>query len=105
MLKTSFGLTKSAALVLAQFAERAADDIMEGLLAGGIIYYHGAALAAECLAPDPAPENMTDPYELSPYDCVMDGKDRAAEIIKDALTKQKNQLRGKFKLNQRNDRN
>ncbi len=34
------------------FIESTADDLLQGVLAGGILYYHGMALAAECLALD-----------------------------------------------------
>ncbi len=34
------------------FIESTADDLLQGVLAGGILYYHGMALAAECLSLD-----------------------------------------------------
>lgn len=34
------------------FIEATANDLLQGVLAGGILYYHGMALAAECLALD-----------------------------------------------------
>lgn len=37
---------------LGHFIEATADDLLQGVLAGGILYYHGMALAAECLALD-----------------------------------------------------
>jgi hypothetical protein len=43
----AFGLKQ-----LSHFIEVTADDLLQGVLAGGILYYHGMALAAECLALD-----------------------------------------------------
>jgi hypothetical protein len=43
----AFGLRQ-----LSHFVEVTADDLLQGVLAGGILYYHGMALAAECLALD-----------------------------------------------------
>jgi len=37
---------------LGTFIEATANDLLQGVLAGGILYYHGMALAAECLALD-----------------------------------------------------
>ena len=34
------------------FVERTGVEILEGVLAGGVLYYHGMALAADCLALD-----------------------------------------------------
>ena len=36
------------------FIEAAANDLLQGVLAGGVLYFHGMALAADCLAMDPA---------------------------------------------------
>lgn len=43
----AFGLRQ-----LGIFIESTTDDLLQGVLAGGILYYHGMALAAECLALD-----------------------------------------------------
>ncbi len=43
----AFGLRQ-----LSHFVESTAEDLLQGVLAGGILYYHGMALAAECLALD-----------------------------------------------------
>jgi hypothetical protein len=43
----AFGLRQ-----LGSFIEATANDLLQGVLAGGILYYHGMALAAECLALD-----------------------------------------------------
>jgi hypothetical protein len=37
---------------IGSFIETTANDLLRGVLAGGILYYHGMALAAECLALD-----------------------------------------------------
>jgi hypothetical protein len=37
---------------IGSFIETTANDLLQGVLAGGILYYHGMALAAECLALD-----------------------------------------------------
>lgn len=37
---------------LRTFIDTTADELLQGVLAGGILYYHGMALAAECLALD-----------------------------------------------------
>jgi hypothetical protein len=37
---------------IGSFVETTANDLLQGVLAGGILYYHGMALAAECLALD-----------------------------------------------------
>lgn len=43
----AFGLRQ-----LGSFIEATANDLLQGVLAGGILYYHGMALAADCLALD-----------------------------------------------------
>jgi hypothetical protein len=43
----SFGLRQ-----IGMFVEVAANDLLQGVLAGGVLYYHGMSLAAECLALD-----------------------------------------------------
>jgi hypothetical protein len=48
----AFGLRQ-----LSHFVETTADDLLQGVLAGGILYYHGMALAAECLALDECHRN------------------------------------------------
>ena len=37
---------------LGSFIESTSDDLLQGVLAAGVLYYHGMALAAECLALD-----------------------------------------------------
>jgi hypothetical protein len=37
---------------IGNFIEHTANDLLQGVLAAGILYYHGMALAAECLALD-----------------------------------------------------
>ena len=37
---------------IGNFIEHSANDLLQGVLAGGILYYHGMAIAAECLALD-----------------------------------------------------
>jgi hypothetical protein len=37
---------------IGNFIEHAANDLLQGVMAAGILYYHGMALAAECLALD-----------------------------------------------------
>ena len=37
---------------IGNFIEHTANDLLQGVMAGGILYYHGMALAAECLALD-----------------------------------------------------
>jgi hypothetical protein len=37
---------------VASFIEAASDDLLQGVLAGGVLYYHGISLAAECLSLD-----------------------------------------------------
>jgi hypothetical protein len=43
----SFGLRQ-----LGTFIETTSDDLLQGVITGGILYYHGMALAADCLALD-----------------------------------------------------
>ena len=43
----AFGLRQ-----LGSFIEATANDLLQGVLVGGILYYHGMALAADCLALD-----------------------------------------------------
>ena len=43
----AFGLRQ-----LGSFIEATSNDLLQGVLAGGILYYHGMALAADCLALD-----------------------------------------------------
>jgi hypothetical protein len=37
---------------ISNFVEHAANDLLQGVMAAGILYFHGMALAAECLALD-----------------------------------------------------
>lgn len=57
----SFGMSVGASGLryIANFIEFAANDLLQGVIAGGILYYHGMALAAECLALDA--EHRRDP--------------------------------------------
>ena len=50
----AYGLTIGASGLqhIRAFIDTTADDLLQGVLAGGILYYHGMALAAECLALD-----------------------------------------------------
>ena len=43
----AFGLRQ-----IGTFIEATANDLLQGVLAGGVLYYHGMALAADCLALD-----------------------------------------------------
>jgi hypothetical protein len=51
---TSFAMGVGATGVrqIAGVIDRYGDDLLEGILAGGILYYHGISLAADCLALD-----------------------------------------------------
>lgn len=50
----AFGVTvgTSGLRSIGTFIEHAANELLQGVLAAGILYYHGMALAAECLALD-----------------------------------------------------
>jgi hypothetical protein len=50
----SFGMSVGASGLryIGNFIEHAANDLLQGVMAAGILYYHGMALAAECLALD-----------------------------------------------------
>jgi len=50
----SFGISVGASglRLIGNFVEHTSNDLLQGVLAGGILYYHGMALAAECLALD-----------------------------------------------------
>jgi hypothetical protein len=50
----SFGLSVGASGLryIGNFIEHTANDLLQGVMAAGILYYHGMALAAECLALD-----------------------------------------------------
>ncbi len=50
----SFGVSVGASGLryIANFIEYAANDLLQGVMAAGILYYHGMALAAECLSLD-----------------------------------------------------
>ncbi len=39
---------------IGNFIEHTSNDLLQGVMAGGVLYYHGMALAAECLALDEA---------------------------------------------------
>jgi hypothetical protein len=51
---SSFALGVGATGVrqISRVIDRYGDELLEGILAGGILYYHGIALAADCLAAD-----------------------------------------------------
>jgi hypothetical protein len=53
---TSFAIGIGAAGVrqVSLLIDRYGDDLLEGVVAGGILYYHGISLAADCLALDQA---------------------------------------------------
>jgi hypothetical protein len=50
----SFGMSVGASGLryIGNFIEHAANDLLQGVMAAGILYYHGMDLAAECLALD-----------------------------------------------------
>lgn len=50
----SLGMSVGASGIrhIGNFIEHTANDLLQGVMAGGILYYHGMALAAECLALD-----------------------------------------------------
>lgn len=48
----SLSVGASGVRAIGNFIEHTANDLLQGVLAGGILYYHGMALAAECLALD-----------------------------------------------------
>jgi hypothetical protein len=48
----SMSVGASGLRYLGNFIEYTANDLLQGVIAGGVLYYHGMALAAECLALD-----------------------------------------------------
>ena len=65
---SSFAMGVGAAGVrqIAVVIDRYGDDLIEGILAGGILYYHGISLAADCLAVDRAQRASAD-WNRTPY--------------------------------------
>ena len=49
---TGLGIGAFGLRHLGSFIESTSDDLLQGVLAAGILYYHGMALASECLALD-----------------------------------------------------
>jgi hypothetical protein len=48
----AMGVGATGVRQIAAVIDRYGDDLIEGILAGGILYYHGVSLAADCLALD-----------------------------------------------------
>lgn len=90
-LKAGVGISKAGAISIVMLIDKAGDDILEGLLAGGILYYQGASLAAECLAVDKKSLTSAD-FALSPKACVNEGIKRAGTILKDIIDGRRKQL-------------
>jgi hypothetical protein len=65
---TSFAMGVGATGVrqIAGVIDRYGDDLLEGILAGGILYYHGISLAADCLALDRTDRASTE-LNRTPY--------------------------------------
>jgi len=79
------------------FIEAAANDLLQGVLAGGVLYFHGMSLAADCLAVDRehrASAEMTRTIAQSmTVACVPAGR-----ILRDQVRRMRAILRGRRQL-------
>jgi hypothetical protein len=89
ILKTSLGLSASLTQAVADLTREAGDELLQGALAGGVLYYHGMAIAADVLALD-------DDHRRSPAmtRTPLEGATRAAGVAGRLLRNQVNRYRG-----------
>jgi hypothetical protein len=90
----SFGMSVGASGLryIGNFIEHAANDLLQGVMAAGILYYHGMALAAECLALDEehrrSPEMTRTISEAMAMACAP-----AGQLLRDQVRKMRSFLR------------
>jgi len=79
------------------FIEATANDLLQGVLAGGVLYFHGMALAADCLAVDRehrASSEMTRTIAQSMLVAVAP----AGQLLRDQVRRMRAFLRGRRQL-------
>jgi hypothetical protein len=79
------------------FIEATANDLLQGVLAGGILYFHGMSLAADCLAVDPehrASAQMTRTISQS----MLIACAPAGRLLRDQVRRMRAFLRGRRQL-------
>ena len=79
------------------FIEATANDLLQGVLAGGVLYFHGMSLAADCLAVDPehrASAQMTRTIAQS----MLIACAPAGRLLRDQVRRMRAFLRGRRQL-------
>ena len=85
----TFGLRQ-----LGVFIDRAGDELFQGALAGGILYFHGMAIAADCLAVDPAHRRSSGRTRTFGQ-CVGASSEVAGRVLRESVRQLRTALREK----------
>ncbi len=90
----SFGLSVGASGLryIGNFIEYAANDLLQGVMAAGVLYYHGMALAAECLALDEEHRRSPEMTRTIPQAMAM-ACAPAGQLLRDQVRKMRSFLR------------
>ncbi len=85
----TFGLRQLGSLI-----DSAGDELFQGALAGGVLYFHGMAIAADCLALDQSHREST-AMNRTPWQCVSAASEVAGTVLLVAIRRMRNALREK----------
>jgi hypothetical protein len=75
----TFGLRQ-----LGVFIDKAGDEFFQGALAGGILYFHGMAIAADCLALDPTHRRSSE-MNRTIGQCVGASSEVAGRVLRESV--------------------
>jgi len=78
--------------LMSQLVESHGDDLMQGVLSGGMLYYHGMAIAADSLALDQQHRNSSQ-MSRSPFQCMNAVAQTAGNILLGYIRKRKDCIR------------
>jgi len=79
---------------MGQLVEKTGDEMFQGVVSGGMLYYHGMSLAADSLALDTA-HRSSDAMKRSPVDCMAAVAREAGSMALDYVRKRRGLLRDK----------
>jgi hypothetical protein len=78
--------------LMSQLVERHGDDLMQGVLSGGMLYYHGMAIAADSLALDQQ-HRISEQMSRRPFECMNAVAQTAGNILLEYIRKRKDCIR------------
>jgi len=80
--------------LMGQLVEKTGDEMFQGVVSGGMLYYHGMSLAADSLAVD-AGHRSSDSMTRGPVDCMAAVAGEAGSMALDYVRKRRRLLRDK----------